>query len=451
MATLAVGIIVWLAPHLWRKPEGYHAIVLITLDTTRGDRFDWDDPRALPFLKSLFARGLRFTQAVTTAPVTGPAHATILSGLPPTRHGVLTNLNPLPVALTTLAEQLQALGFRTAAFVSCSVLDAGRGFEQGFEHYDAEFQRAYAGRYYERTADATTASALAWLRQNDGDPFFLWLHYFDPHAPYDPPRLHRPRGFADLERRRDVFPSVTRLQRIHRDRIVLDRRLIEFYRELYASEIEFVDAQVGRLVSYLGSRSYFDRTIFVLTADHGEELADHGSYFEHSLSLYDGVMRVPLALRVPGGPTGVVPTQVTNGSVFATILGLLGEPIPPEIYPSLLAAHGRPSTEATDGHVCIKEPHPAVKPWGVALRVPPWKYLYWEDGRGELYDVAHDPQEHIDRTARHPRISTAMRARIRREVVVPLASIERRADTEVVPDDETRRMLERLGYLESSR
>jgi arylsulfatase A-like enzyme len=422
--------------------KAVHAVILITLDTTRGDLFDWDDEFRFPSLKRLFANGIRFDQAVTAAPVTGPAHATILSGLDPLEHGVLTNPTPLGSDVMTLAERLRGLGYRTAAFVSCSLLGAGRGFEQGFEHYDADVDAPYAPRFFERTASATTDRALEWLQREDAAPYFVWLHYFDAHAPYDPPEGYRPRDFPYFERRPRLRPTLERLRQLHRRQTTPPPRLADYYRALYRGELDYIDGQLGRLLRFIASRPYAERTAFLLTADHGEELADHHGFFGHARSLYDGVMRVPLALTYPGVQPRRVSSQVTNGGIVATVLDILGEPIPAELFPSLLDDH------PDHPQFCIKEPRPALGRWGVAVRTPPWKYLYWEDGREELYELTRDPGERADLAGAHTDVRNVLRERIQTDIVTRLASEEMQRRIEASVDERTRAMLRALGYLD---
>src|SRR4030095_13767719 len=170
-------------------------VLLVTLDTTRADRIGCYGRAgaATPTLDGLAARGLRFAHAVSTAPVTLPSHATIMTGLVPPNHGVRINAEDrLDEGQTTLAEILAGKGYETAAFVSSFVLDARFGLNQGFATYDDRVEApqgtAFAGGSNERSSAATTEAALAWLRGRDARrPFFAWVHYYDPHASYAPP------------------------------------------------------------------------------------------------------------------------------------------------------------------------------------------------------------------------------------------------------------------------
>ncbi len=417
-------------------------IVLITLDTARGDRFDWSRPDEFPSIKALFADGVRFDQAISASPVTGPAHASIFTGLSPTEHGVLSNPLSLALEQTTLAERLKALGYQTAGFVSCGILRRGRGFEQGFEHYDATLYGKYARV---RSAKRTTDRAIEWLDQFDERPFFLWLHYFDAHAPYAPPLEFRPEGYADLVATPGSAPTLKRLQRIHKNDIALSQHQVDYYRALYRGELEFIDQQVGRLHSaidaYIQKPENASAITYVLTADHGEELAEHMNFFEHNLSLYDGVVRVPLAIRSPGLEAERVASQVDPASIVASVLELIGQPVPGEITPSLFSTAGRGQPR-----VSAKELHSFVRPWAVTLRMPPWKYFYWEDGREELYNIVDDPGEQSELARRELDQLEIMRNKVRREVLPSFATPEVEDHLKETIDPPTREMLKALGY-----
>ncbi len=421
-------------------------IVLITLDTARGDLFDWGDAETFPHIKSLFANGSRFAQAISASPVTGPAHASLFTGLTAFDHGVLSNHLPLGGEHTTVAETLQRHGYRTGAFVSASILAKGRGFDRGFEHYDDRFDARYAEGHYERDAMRTTERAIAWLEAADTRPFFVWVHYFDAHAPYAPPADYRPEGYDDLSRDDAGFPDIETLQRIHHNGRALPSRQHDYYRALYRAQLAFVDGQIARLREAI-DRRFPEATIhYALTADHGEELGDHMNFYEHNLSLYDGVLRVPLAIAGPGVPQEHVAEQVDPAGLAATLIELAGAPQPEGIAADLLDPQARGVER-----IATKELHAAVRPWAVTLRAPPWKYIYWEDGREELYDLSADPAERDNRAVEQQTIRAQLRARVEQEVLPQLRSPETQkrleVDIEVDVDPATRDMLRTLGYL----
>ncbi len=415
-----------------------HALILITLDTTRADHVAWSGPDALPSLSRAFADGWRFEQAVAVAPVTGPSHASMLTGLMPIEHRLLSNPLPLRAEVRTVAEALSEAGYRTAAFVSCSVLAAGKGFDQGYEHYDSQLASAYVPDHYERSSRHTSDRALAWLREHDGEPFHLWIHYFDPHAPYAPPGPHAPSGFEALERDPTLRPTVERLTAIH-EAGTIDPERRDWYRALYAAEVRAMDAEIGRLLAYLERRHYADATVIALAGDHGEALGERSAYFEHARSLDEAVMRVPLALRAPGLHGRTLTRQVSHASFAATLLELAGAPVDEALAPSLLHVDATP-----ESHIMLKEPHPFVAPFGAALREPPWKYVYWEDGSDALYHLADDPSETRNRVAEEPDRAARMRATIEGEILPALG--DRSAPT---LDEETREMLHALGYADA--
>ena len=258
---------------------GYN-VLLITLDTTRADHLGCYGYEGVdtPAIDSLGERGVRFDHAFTSMPMTLPAHTTILTGLEPYRHGVRNNgrYRLLP-GQTTLAEILKEQGYATAAFVSSFVLDRRFGLDQGFDVYDFEVStKGWQGPRSlsnEREANHVTAAAIEWLKshraESGSDPFFLWVHYFDPHAPYDSP-------LKNLPARPGVPPPIVS----------------------YDAEIAFVDSQLQRLLDVLDRQALRDRTLIVLVSDHGESLGDHGED-QHGVFLYDATMRVALILSCP--------------------------------------------------------------------------------------------------------------------------------------------------------
>lgn len=280
-------------------------VVLVTFDTTRADHLKLYG-RALaptPTLDALAKNGVTFEEAVVTAPLTLPSHASILTGQYPFRHGVRTNSGyELSAAAESLAEKLHGAGYSTAAFVSCFVLDARFGLNQGFDTYD--FGVTEAGRagpesvFSQRDAKAVTESAIQWLkkdRRTNGDkPFFLWVHYYDPHHPYDAP-----------------LTAVTSAAQTP-----------------YDAEIAFADEQFGRLVAELRQLNQLHQTLIVFATDHGESLKEHRES-GHGIFIYDATMRGAIvfsssalfdqAYRVRDRLSATI-------DIAPTILSLLGAP-----------------------------------------------------------------------------------------------------------------------------
>src|SRR5213594_1063087 len=232
-------------------PAARPNVLLVTIDTLRADYLGCYGraAAATPTMDALAGRGVRFATAVAHVPLTGPSHASILTGRTPLGHGFRDNGGyVIPAEAKTAADDFRQAGYRTAAFVSGFPLDRRFGFDRGFDAYDDHLPKGNDPRrtpYVERLADATTDAALRGLGSPvpAGAPasFFLWVHYYDPHAPYEPP--------ADLAERYSPAP--------------------------YDGEIAFVDRQLARLLHALDVRNETGRTVVIVTADHGESLGEH--------------------------------------------------------------------------------------------------------------------------------------------------------------------------------
>jgi len=250
-------------------------VLLVSVDTVRQDRlgcYGYDSART-PVIDNLAAQGARFDDAVASTPVTLPSHTTIMTGLYPPHHAVRDNgLYRLAEEHETLAERLKAHGYDTAAFVGCFVLDERYGLSQGFDVYDFEVTEAGHRRsqpdFNERSAEAVTDSIVRWLgERRDGgaaEPFFAWVHYFDPHLPYRSPLQAQ----------------------------------AEFAGRGYDAEIAWVDQQLGRLLDELTRLNLIQETLVVLVGDHGESLGEHGEP-THGMFVYESTVRVPFILSSP--------------------------------------------------------------------------------------------------------------------------------------------------------
>ena len=276
-----------------RPPEttsetGARSVLLITIDTLRADRLGvYGDPSArTPVIDALAARGARFSNAFATAPITLTSHASLLTGRYPPGHGARHNGMRIDEGTPTLAETLKQAGFSTAAFVGAFPLDRRFGLDKGFDVYGDSMPRGADGRpANERAGRLVADEAIAWLGTHRQQRFFLWVHLFEPHAPYGDAR------------------SGTSVQ------------------ARYADEIAEVDVQVGRLLGALGEASA--STLIAFTADHGEAFGEHGE-IAHSIFVYDTTLRVPLILAGPGIPTRTIDASVSLVDVAPTVLSGLG-------------------------------------------------------------------------------------------------------------------------------
>jgi arylsulfatase A-like enzyme/Tfp pilus assembly protein PilF len=391
-------------------PTSGPSLVLITLDTTRADHVG-GTASATPNLDALAARGARYTRAITAAPLTLPAHCSLLTGLEPPHHGVRDNgLGALPADVPTLASVLRARGYATAAFVASRVLDRRFGLDRGFATYDDRMQAERIGEqgYPERDAAEVTEAALAWLRQRRRAPFFLWVHYYDPHSPY-------------------VAPGSSPAAPVP---------------ERYRAEVAYVDAQVGRLLAALPAPAA--RTLVAAVGDHGEMLGEHGER-DHGIFLYTGSLHVPLVVAGPRVPRTTVDQTVPARALAATLLHLLGAGAAARPFGDALPGLGlKTATTPPDAAVYSESLLPATAyDWSPlkALTRGTWRLV--EAPRPELYDLGADPAEQRNVAAAQPGRVAALRAELQRlEKSTPARSARA-----VQPDPEVAEALRSLGYL----
>lgn len=353
-------------------------IILITLDTTRADRMGFLGSKLglTPHLDALAKQGVVFTHAYAHVPLTTASHATILTGTYPQYNHVNDFGKPLGAGLPYLPDILHHHGYRTAAFVGSLILDPldglAPGFDRGFDFYDAGYRlrRAHEDRYQtvERRANQVIGHALAWLRHNPQRPFFLWIHLYDAHDPYDPPPPYAQRYAS--------FP--------------------------YDGEIAYVDAAVGHLLTVLRAQGLYDRALIAVMADHGEAFGEHGER-THGIFLYDETIHVPLLFKLPDGRFAGEQISARAGlvDVMPTILTALGMQLPGAVQGESLLELMR--TQARAGHA---GGHEADRPiyaetdypqrafgWSPLRALRDGKYLFIEAPRQELYDQLADPKE----------------------------------------------------------
>jgi len=393
-------------------------VLLVTLDTTRADHLGCYGYAAARtrHLDGLAAEGTRFETVIAPAPITLPSHSSILTGLYPFEHGVRNNGNfYLAPRIETLATRLKARGYRTGAFVSSFILDRRYGLDRGFDAYDDRMEGEYTQvvtLQAERRGDRTALALDRWIdeRAKEPDaPFFAWLHLYDPHEPYRPPH-----PFRDL-----------------------------FAKDPYDGEIAFVDAIVASVLDRLRGAGLLDRTLVVLTGDHGESLGEHGET-THSMFVYEGAIRVPLVFWRPGlVPAGrVVRDPVRLVDVAPTILDLVGAP-------ALAAPQARSLVPLLEGRSAGPSP-PAYSEtllpkfymnWAPLRSFRDSRYKLIDAPRPELYDLANDPGETTNLYAERRSTAEALR-----EGLVRLAASGNAMSVQTL-DREAMEKLAALGYI----
>jgi arylsulfatase A-like enzyme len=390
-------------------------ILLVTIDTLRADHVGCygAENAATRTLDTLAAAGVRFDAAVSPAPLTLPAHASLMTALDPPGHGVRHNgIFRLPDAVPTLAERLRESGFATGAVVGSQVLARRYGLQRGFDFYDDQPTDRVAGGsgWPERRADQVVDAALA-LAGRLGARFFLWVHFYDPHMTYDPPA-----GFASA-----------------------------FSSRPYDGEIAFVDAQLGRLLEGLRAGGKAAGLLAVVTSDHGESFGEHGDR-AHSYLVYETTQRIPLLFAGPGIPAGrSVAAPVGLVDVAPTVIALArAKPLPEtagrDLSPLFDGAPGAPE------NAYFETLAPQLDfGWSPLLGLRAGSLKYIRAPRPELYDLAADPGEQRSLAGERPELVASLDAALEAR----LRASPSRAATPVAPSRSDREALARLGYLPS--
>jgi arylsulfatase A-like enzyme len=421
-------------------------VVLVSIDTLRADHVG--AVRAgvplTPSIDVLAAESLRFTDALANCTVTRSSHASMLTGLYPWRHGIPDNSGSLRPGVTTLAEALHARGVATGAVVSSFPLrELARGFDtfrQAFDHTAGERAEPVA------SPGAATEAALEWLREHRQQRFFLFVHYFPPHGPYNaPPRFRLP----ELEAPSGRLLPVSRVNYEH-GAIPVYQKLGEerdpaVYRARYAARVRFVDHFVGRLLDGLRGLGLYDEAAIVLTADHGESLGERGWWFCHGNLTYREQSAVPLLLKLPGGARArtEVGAPVQGVDVFPTVLALLGERAPDGL-------DGLSLLDAADGRIArarlrftqsgdAEQQSVLEGPWKFTRLAARPRYVEAGHPRRTLFRLDLDPEEKRDVAGEKTEVASALERLVGTTVTAP--------GPRPALDRETEERLRALGYL----
>ncbi|MCG3128853.1 MAG: Arylsulfatase [Phycisphaerae bacterium] len=438
-------------------------IILISIDTLRADHLGcYGYPRdTSPRIDALARESLRFQYAYAQASWTLPSHMCLMTSQYPHVHGVQRESQSLADAGVTLAEALSAGGYHTAAFISWIYVSRKFGFAQGFDEFTEllptkdQIDNATTAAY---KAEEVSDRAARWLdKQSPDKPFFLFVHYFDPHIDYDPPPPFDAlfdRGYAGSASGKYAWLSTFIKELHHQPRRIAPRDL-EHVVALYDGEIRYVDTYVGQLLDALQRKVGLDNCLIVLTSDHGEELDDHGSMEGHQWTLYEEVIRVPLIIRPPGRRprTAVVETPVELIDVASTLLASAGVATPTAFQGGNLfdlPSRGLPAARPLFGEIQRHNRRQFV-------RNGRYKLIHTDDigknSRGvpvvaghELYDLSADPRETVNLARDNAELVRTLTAELEQMLTLTPES-GRTAPRAASLSDTERRQLESLGYV----
>ena len=401
-------------------------VLLITFDTTRADRIGayGNSKIQTPALDALADSGVLFDRAMAAVPITAPSHSTIMTGKYPLAHGVRDNgLFVLSDENKTLAEILKEEGYATAAAVGAYPVISRFGFSQGFDLFDDNLTghlEDYLGErgpkqrmfFDERRAAQVNEAVMPWLNDHKDEPFFLWVHYFDPHQPFEPPPPY--------------------------DRLYAD--------DLYNGEIAYADSRIGHLLDYLKEIGVMDNTLVVMTADHGEGLGEHNEV-THAMLAYDSTLRVPLIIRPPGGVAPkVVQERVATVDILPTVLDLLGIETPDTVNGRSLRPYWSDAgVQPPDRQIYAENLSPRLSHgWGELRVLYDGDYKYIHGPRPELYDLSTDPDEISDLIGDLPQIAENLKEELEYFMFDHAEGVSsaQSVDSEVVA------RLQSLGYLQ---
>jgi len=454
IATILTGCLITIGvPFFGRvtpKLDGIQArqrpdILLITIDALRADHVSaYGYPRLTsPAIDRIARRGVRFTKAMTQAPYTKAAIASLMSGLYPTTHKTVTATVPyseamtghpttapastdvLPSTIATLPEELRRSGYRTLGFTANPFLIEAFGFAQGFDVF-----RFFPGADF-ATADRLVDEALSAVDGSDARPVFLWVHVMEPHSPYVPP------VWAD-----DMFELEGSPQRIPDLRAVPQWLLpgtpddLRLYEQRYDEEIAAADAAVDTLTRGFAQLRDGSNMVTVITADHGEQFMDHGG-FEHNTNLYEELIHIPLVVTAPKLAPRMVDTPVELLDLYPTLLGFAGAEAEQEVPGRDLSR-----LDADDGTLrpAFAENAGALN----AVRLDDWKLIRHANGREELYNLRADRQEQHDLSSTERERAAQLRSVLKGHLA---AAADRAKAIGAERAPVTRQMLERLRAL----
>ncbi len=376
-------------PAVRRSKVAKPSVILITIDTLRADHVGCYGAQTVktPTLDALARDGVVFERAISQVPLTWPSHAVILTGTYPFQNGVQDFTGqPLSPQFRSVAQAFKQAGYATGAVVSAFVLDRSWGLARGFDFYDDEFsaqtfQQKDIG-LVDRRAGESVAHAIAWLKKTPRRPFFLWLHLYDPHSPYDPPEPYRS----------------------------------EYNSHLYDGEIAYADHELGNLMAWLRQNHLYESSVIIALSDHGESLGEHGED-EHGFFLYNATVHVPLIVKPPAGsgiPSARRPEPVETVAVAPTLLQLAGLKDPTDAIHAQFQSHALfGATQPAKDPAYSETFYPFSSfGWSPLHSLESERFHFIEAPKPELYDLEIDPGETLNIAAEQSATVAVLREKV---------------------------------------
>ncbi len=475
LALTAAGCDRW--PGAGRHPAN---LLLITVDTLRADHlstYGYPLPTS-PTVDRLAREGVRFDRAVAQWPKTAPSFASLFTATYPRDNGIVRRVGmPLPRAFRMLAEELRGLGYTTHAVVANGAVASDFHFDQGFDTYVESWKLEDRQGRDPNGAEAVNDLARAVIAGIDrGRPYFLWVHYLDPHFPYAPPppwsgRFQGEDHYRSLGKLLvDPDKPAKQLGGIGRDQVLGNSDELAFYVARYDAEIAYADAQLAELLAHLDGEGLMRRTLTVFTSDHGESLGEHAYYFDHGRFSFQTCLRVPLIFHYPGVlPAGVVdadPVELIH--LAPTMLEAAGAPLDGgrwmqgrSLMPRM---RGEEAPSERPPYAFSEAGYATLDRWQKVVQDRRYKLIYapyhpdrrWISGRRDawfaLFDLEQDPAESVNLIDEQPaevaRLNDVLVAWLTREEFDALVEAGEPEEAEGEMSEETRRQLKALGYLQ---
>lgn len=468
-------------------------VLIITLDALRADHLSCYGygRQTSPTMDRVAEEGIRMGQAISSASFTNASLGSLLTGKYPPHHGARSPGSLLDSSNVTLAEVLRAAGYRTGAVVSNGIVNRHQGYAQGFDYYDESGRvnfRAYRPLFLywalapilpqARGMDtpSTLKASLAWLTKVHEHPFFLWIHFIDPHRPYAPPppynSLFDPtRNDAEFTPKLEKQVTEAMLKHPGMDiRQFLSPADFQHYTALYDGEVKFVDDAIGRIIQELKTWGVYDKTLLVISADHGEGLGEHGQgvFYAHGPLIYEPTVHIPLIFRCPGRlPSGEVVTEMVRQiDIMPTVLDAVECPAPGgmdgmSLLPLMRGDKTKKPSEAyiestrlssatskrLRNNPWIRRSIPGIAGKRRAIRTEEYKLIYTPqigDPRYELYDEKRDPQELVNLYAVDNPVAQKLKSKLLEWI---MSCDEGAAEHEGAVDQQTQENLKALGYV----